>query len=127
MSSPQLLAQLKTAFAASKSFQAISPEDQVKILAKYASGADEEVLNALKVMAQEKVFSDELDAKETQINTEKAQVVAELKQSMKQADRLTLKDDEAAETENSDNEADKLLKQIGADKPAKRKKLFGIF
>lgn len=127
MPSQQLLAQLKTLFAASKSFQAITPEDQAKILAKYANGSDEEISKALKVMQQEKIFSDELDTKEAQITAEKTQVVADLKQSMKQADKMSRQDDEAEETESSDKEADKLLKQISTDKDAKRKKIFGIF
>jgi len=128
MPSQQLLDQLYKAFAASSSFMAMIPEDQAKIRAKYAGATDEEVANALKVMAQEKVFSQELDAREAQITTDKVQVVADLKQSMKTAERLTLKDDEAAETVSSDKEADALLKKIGTDKgPNKKKKFFGIF
>jgi len=127
MPSPQLLTQLNQVFAASKSFQAMSAEDQAKVRAKYANASDEEVMNALKVMAQEKIFSDELDAKQAQISVQKAEAVTDLKQASKRAERMSLHDDEMEETESTDKEADALLKQIGADKDRKKKKLFGIF
>jgi hypothetical protein len=128
MPSPQLLAQLEQMFAASKSFKAMSEAEQNQIRDKFATASDGEISTAIRVMQQEKVFSDELDAREAKISADKVAAITDLRQAAKRAERVTLQDDEAAETRKTDKQADALLNQIGSEKePKKKKKLFGIF
>jgi|WetSurMetagenome_2_1015567.scaffolds.fasta_scaffold111957_2 hypothetical protein len=130
MPDSQLKQEFFTALKASKSYGFLTRSEQSRLLQIFENATDEQFVSALEDLNQDAKKQRELEEKQRE-NEQKAVALAiEMKTMISQIDREAARENEEKDTEESSQEADKLLTDIGsADKngKSKRKKIFGLF
>lgn len=107
-------------------FIALDDDRKKKVMNRFAHATDEQILQAvgaLKLLEDEsnnKILSDE-DGQRL------AEEALQIGREMKNIDREQLQMDEAKDKENTDDDAEKLLKALEKIDTPSAKKLFGIF
>jgi|WetSurMetagenome_2_1015567.scaffolds.fasta_scaffold36959_2 hypothetical protein len=113
---------------ASKSFHKLKTEEQSQLLKAYENTDDATYTAALKELAEADADATRFEAIKTQKLEEQVVLTKEIKEASRVMKKTNLEESEQKEQGQSMDDADALLKQIGADKSEKkRKKIFGIF
>jgi ABC-type transporter MlaC component len=112
---------------ASNSFKRLKPEEQAELLKAYENVPDTTYTTALKELADAETDTVHFTAIKKQKLEEQITLTKEIKEASRVMKKTNLEDSEQKEQGKSMDEANALLKGIGADPGKKRKKLFGIF
>ncbi|MBU0705981.1 hypothetical protein KJ662_03760 [Patescibacteria group bacterium] len=112
MASQALLDQFLQAINASKSFQALPPEDQIKFKEIYATASDKQLTLALEEIRKNDAEMIRLEKEAADLAEEQVKITQALKNTMKQIEKEEITENNAIDKEESEKAAEAALHEL---------------
>jgi len=125
----QFLGKLET----SNSFQMMVPAEQAAIKSRYLDATDEQLLQAIQALDEDKITTDRIEAEKKKSEQELEESVGEIKSTLKSITKNERVEAEKVEQVTEKVQEEELLHEIEEmdkpkeEAPKKRKKFLGIF
>ncbi|MCC7197063.1 hypothetical protein IT413_02585 [Candidatus Peregrinibacteria bacterium] len=127
MASQELLNKLFSALESSSLFQLMSSDERLAIREKYAKSSDVDIMDAMKALEEAEKMNADIDKEESEIQSQKVELVKDVKESMHVLKKVELQTEEDKDALATDKEAESLINGLNQGSSDKKKKFLGIF
>lgn len=129
MATKSLQDQFFTSLFASKSYQLLSPEEQVRLRQMYENATDEQLRSGLEELKRNALAVEQFEHDKKAQQEVVAENAKKIKKSLTEAEKTDLQENIQADTLQSQEDADKLITSLDKEDSSqkKKKKFLGIF